>query len=76
MTNTARPKVRYAVVGLGWFAQTAILPAFANATDNSELVALVSGDPDNLTEAVEIWTFLRRNGGEWRVSAIQGVADA
>ena len=37
---------------------------------------LVSGDPDNLTEAVEIWTFVRRNGGEWKVSAIQGVADA
>ena len=34
---------------------------------------LVSGDPDTLTEAVEIWTFLRRNGGEWKVSAIQGV---
>ena len=38
--------------------------------------SLVSGDPDNLTEAVEIWTFLRRDGGEWKVSAIQGVADA
>ena len=37
---------------------------------------VVSGDPDNLTEAVEIWTFLRRNGGEWKVSAIQGVHDA
>lgn len=37
---------------------------------------LVSGDPDNLTEAVEIWTFVRRNGGEWKVSAIQGVQDA
>ena len=37
---------------------------------------LVSGDPDNLTEAVEIWTFLRRNGGEWKVSAIQGVEAA
>lgn len=37
---------------------------------------LVSGDPDTPTEAVEIWTFLRRNGGEWKVSAIQGVADA
>lgn len=36
---------------------------------------LVSGDPDNLTEAVEIWTFLRRNGGEWKVSAIQGVSE-
>ena len=34
---------------------------------------IVSGDPDKLTEAVEIWTFLRRNGGDWKVSAIQGV---
>jgi predicted lipid-binding transport protein (Tim44 family) len=37
---------------------------------------LVSGDPDNLTEAVEIWTFVRSNGGEWKVSAIQGVQGA
>jgi predicted lipid-binding transport protein (Tim44 family) len=37
---------------------------------------VVSGDPDTLTEAVEIWTFLRRNGGDWKVSAIQGVQDA
>jgi len=37
-------RVRYAVVGLGYFAQAAVLPAFAHASDNSELVALVSGD--------------------------------
>ena len=37
-------KVRYAVVGAGWFAQTAVLPAFANAKENSELAAIVSGD--------------------------------
>lgn len=37
---------------------------------------LISGDPDNLTEAVEVWTFLRRNGGDWKVSAIQGVEAA
>jgi predicted dehydrogenase len=41
-------KVRYAVVGLGWFAQTAILPAFAHARGNSELVALVSNEPEKL----------------------------
>lgn len=41
-------RVRYAVVGLGWFAQTAILPAFAHATRNSELVALFSEDPNKL----------------------------
>ncbi len=37
-------KIRYAVVGLGNIAQGAVLPAFTNA-ENSELVALVSGDP-------------------------------
>jgi predicted dehydrogenase len=39
-------RVRYAVVGLGWFAQTAILPAFAHASRNSKLVALFSGDAE------------------------------
>jgi glucose-fructose oxidoreductase len=33
------------VVGLGHIAQTAVLPAFANARVNSELTAVVSGDP-------------------------------
>ena len=37
--------VRYAVVGLGHIAQVAVLPAFGHARRNSELVALVSGDP-------------------------------
>jgi predicted dehydrogenase len=41
-------KVRYALVGLGYIAQVAILPAFARAQENSELVALVSGDPGKL----------------------------
>ncbi|MCU0524357.1 MAG: Gfo/Idh/MocA family oxidoreductase [Elainella sp. Prado103] len=42
-------KIRYAVVGLGWFAQQAALPAFAQA-ENSELIALVSDDPTKLEE--------------------------
>jgi predicted dehydrogenase len=41
----AKGKVRYAVVGLGYFGQMAVLPAFAHARSNSELVALVSDDP-------------------------------
>jgi predicted dehydrogenase len=41
-------KIRYAVVGLGYFAQKAILPAFAHAKSNSRLAALVSDDPDKL----------------------------
>jgi predicted dehydrogenase len=41
-------KVRYAVVGLGYIAQAAILPAFAHARSNSKLAALVSGDSEKL----------------------------
>ncbi|WNG42952.1 Gfo/Idh/MocA family oxidoreductase [Archangium minus] len=43
-TRTKNRKVGYAVVGLGHFAQDAILPAFKHAKKNSQLVALVSGD--------------------------------
>ena len=39
-------RVRYAVVGAGHIAQKAILPGFAGARRNSELVALISSDPE------------------------------
>jgi glucose-fructose oxidoreductase len=39
-----RRKIRYAVVGLGHIDQVAVLPAFAHASANSELAAVVSGD--------------------------------
>jgi predicted dehydrogenase len=42
--------VRYAVVGLGHIAQVAVIPAFAHARKNSELVAIVSGDPTKRRE--------------------------
>ncbi|WAS92046.1 Gfo/Idh/MocA family protein [Nannocystis punicea] len=42
--KTPAKKVRYAVVGAGNIAQVAVLPAFAHADENSELVALVSSD--------------------------------
>jgi predicted dehydrogenase len=45
-----RRKVRYAVIGLGNIAQVAVLPAFAHARENSELVALVSSDSKKLRE--------------------------
>jgi len=41
--------VRYAVVGLGYFAQAAVLPAFARLK-NSQLVALFSSDPKKLAK--------------------------
>jgi predicted dehydrogenase len=52
-TPGARPsggpkRIRYAVVGLGYISQVAVLPAFRHARENSELVALVSGDPAKL----------------------------
>jgi predicted dehydrogenase len=40
--------VRYAVIGLGWIAQSAVLPAFKAARRNSKLVALVSDDATKL----------------------------
>jgi glucose-fructose oxidoreductase len=45
--GSSKGKVRYAVVGLGHIAQAAVLPAFKSAA-NSELFALVSGDPKKL----------------------------
>jgi predicted dehydrogenase len=50
MLKKSGQKVRYAVVGLGHIAQVAVLPAFAHATRNSTLTALVSGNRTKLTE--------------------------
>lgn len=38
-------QIRYAVVGLGYIAQAAVLPAFRTARRNSRLTAFVSDDP-------------------------------
>ena len=43
--------IRYAVVGLGHIAQVAVLPAFAHAGRNSQLVAVVSHDRSKRREA-------------------------
>jgi glucose-fructose oxidoreductase len=51
----AKPKVRYAVVGLGHFAQKAILPAFEHARKNSELTAFVSSDPKKLKKLAKAY---------------------
>ncbi|MEI9938762.1 MAG: Gfo/Idh/MocA family oxidoreductase [Pseudomonadota bacterium] len=53
MTNTKHRKVRYAVMGLGNIAQVAVLPAFAHARANSELVALISSDEQKLKALAE-----------------------
>src|SRR5512134_3636582 len=60
--NGNEPRIGYAVVGLGWIAQSAILPAFAQARKNSELAALVSDDQTKLK------ALGRRHGVEKRYS--------
>lgn len=49
MPKVTSNKVRYAVVGLGWISQEVVLPSFAN-TKNSEVVALVTNDPEKASE--------------------------
>ncbi|HWI20034.1 MAG TPA: Gfo/Idh/MocA family oxidoreductase [Vicinamibacterales bacterium] len=46
----AQSKIRYAVVGLGYIAQAAVLPSFTHARRNSSLHALVSGSVEKLNE--------------------------
>jgi len=46
--NDETGAIRYAVIGLGWIAQSAVLPAFARARRNSKLEALVSDDDTKL----------------------------
>ncbi len=45
-------KVRYAVVGVGWISQTALLPGVEH-TGNSEVVALVSGHDEKARVVAE-----------------------
>ena len=33
--------------------------------------AVLSGDPDRATQTTELWTFVRPQGGAWKLSAIQ-----
>lgn len=33
--------------------------------------AVISGDPDKPTQTIELWTFVRPQGGAWKLSAIQ-----
>jgi glucose-fructose oxidoreductase len=70
-------KVRSAVCGLGWFALVAVLPAFANAEENSELVALISGDGEKLDELGERYGVpAERRGGYERFEEVLAAAEA
>jgi predicted dehydrogenase len=70
-------KVRYAVCGLGWFAQVAVLPAFEHAADDSELVALVSSDGTKLGELGERYGVPEEHrGGYERFEEVLAAAEA
>ena len=47
-------KVRYAVVGIGWISQAALLPGVEH-TGNSEVVALVTGHEDKAKKVGELY---------------------
>jgi len=50
MHTPSKSAVRFAVVGLGHFGQTAVLPAFANAKEKATLAALFTGDAEKAHE--------------------------
>jgi predicted dehydrogenase len=62
MKKSNKKVINYAVVGLGYFGQTAVLPAFQHAKKNSKLVALISDDP------VKLKTLGKKYGVEMRAS--------
>ncbi len=62
--------LQYATAYLRWRAvdYTTRVPAIAG-----EAAQIVAGDPRQAAEFEEVWTFVRRRGGNWLLSAIQQV---
>ena len=60
--GTPATKLGYAVVGLGYIAQAAVLPAFAHARRNSRLLAFVSDDPRKRSALTDLHRQLREGG--------------
>jgi len=56
--------------GSAEYATVAFRYESRDVTRNRSTGEIVEGD-DRVTETREIWTFVRRNGGDWLVSAIQ-----
>jgi predicted lipid-binding transport protein (Tim44 family) len=53
------------------YATVAMRFALTEATVETATGRVVSGNPNEPTEATEIWTFRRDRGGPWKLSAIQ-----
>jgi predicted lipid-binding transport protein (Tim44 family) len=62
--------LEYATAHMRWSALDYVVRMGAPPSDSR---ALVSGNPQSPVEAEEVWTFVRRRGGDWLLSAIQQV---
>jgi uncharacterized membrane protein len=62
--------LEYATAHMRW---TALDYTMRTGAAPSSPGALVAGDPRIPTESEEVWTFVRRRGGNWLLSAIQQV---
>src|SRR5258706_82076 len=74
--NKSSAVVRYAVVGQGYIAQAAVLPAFRHARANSRLVALVSGDPAKRRELGRTYDVATYSYDEYETCLKSGDVDA
>ena len=62
--------MQYATAYMRWRASDYVARSDSSPGDPGYLV---SGDPRQPVEAEEVWTFVRRHGGDWLLSAIQQV---
>jgi predicted lipid-binding transport protein (Tim44 family) len=53
------------------FATVAMRFSMVDVTRDLATGAVVEGDPQQRQTSAELWTFVRQNGGAWRLSAIQ-----
>lgn len=63
-------RMHYATALMHWRARDYSVRSGGNAREGEIIVA---GDPQQATEASEMWTFARSPGGRWLLSAIQQV---
>jgi predicted lipid-binding transport protein (Tim44 family) len=68
-------ELEFATARLRWSAvdYMVALPQSNGAQANGGQEVIVRGDPSQLSEATEMWTFVRSHGGRWLLSAIQQV---
>jgi predicted lipid-binding transport protein (Tim44 family) len=68
-------ELEFATARLRWSAvdYMVALPQSKGAQANGGQEVIVRGDPSQLSEATEMWTFVRSHGGRWLLSAIQQV---